>query len=152
MRGRHAIGNKPFGNIHLDYIRYKDKEKDIRQIYKRVKMDYLKNENLDIDIEKVYLKERFIFYNLEKKRYYFNIFVMVLSAFLSGFFIKYIENYIIAMSTFIIFVIMLINSLFNVHNCIRENDKKYKYYVICMEVLKEIKDENDGLNKIKEVV
>ncbi|CDH90782.1 hypothetical protein CB17B1793 [Clostridium botulinum B str. Eklund 17B (NRP)] len=151
MRGKHAIGNRPFGNIHLDYIRYKDSDKDVRQMYERVKNDYLKNENLDIDLEKAYLNERFISYKGDIGKDYFNVLMISLAAFLGGISTQYFNRPIMTLAILLAFIIIVVKSFSNIHTKVMLNKEKYehKYYIICIEALKEIEHEQNSIIEVK---
>ncbi|MGN2370923.1 hypothetical protein [Clostridium sp. ZBS14] len=151
MRGKHAIGNRPFGNIHLDYIRYKDSDKDVRQMYERVKNDYLKNENLDIDLEKAYLNERFISYKGDIGKDYLNVLMISLAAFLGGISTQYFNRPIMTLAILLAFIIIVVKSFSNIHTKVMLNKEKYehKYYIICIEALKEIEHEQNSIIEVK---
>ncbi|EES50255.1 hypothetical protein NE172_10300 [Clostridium botulinum] len=153
MRGKHAIGNRPFGNIHLDYIRYKDSDKDIRQMYERVKNDYLKNKNLDMDLEKAYLNERFISYKGDIGKYYLNVLMISLAAFLGGIFTQYFNRSFMTLSILIAFIIIVVKFFSNIHTKIMLNKEKYehKYYIICIEALKEIEHEQNSIIELENI-
>ncbi|WP_315080513.1 hypothetical protein [uncultured Clostridium sp.] len=153
MRGKHAIGNRPFGNIHLDYIKYKDSDKDIRRMYERVKSDYLKNENLDIDLEKAYLNERFISYRSDIGNYYLNALIMALAAFLGGISTQYSNRPIMTLAILLAFIFSVVKSFSNIHTKIMINKEKYehKYYIICIEALKEIEHEQNSIMEVEKI-
>lgn len=151
MRGKHAIGNRPFGNIHLDYVKYKDSDKDIRQMYERVKNDYLKNKNLDIDLEKAYLNERFISCRAYSEKYYLNILMIAVAAFLGGISTQYSNRSIMILAILLAFIIILVKSFSNIHIKAMLNKEKYehKYYIICIEALKEIEHEQNSIIEVE---
>lgn len=154
MKGRHSIGNKPFGNIHLDYIKYKRKEKDIKQIYEKVKSEYLTNDNLDIDLERAYLNHRFIYNNGIKKRYYFNMLLIGVTAFFSIIFEKYLKSSIIDIITFAAIIFVIGKCILKIHTEVRYKKEEYehKYYIICMKVLKEIENNKLNENELKNII
>ncbi len=45
-----------FDSIHDNYKKYKNEEKDIKEIYETVKKDYIEDTKLDVTLEKIYKK------------------------------------------------------------------------------------------------
>jgi hypothetical protein len=146
MKSKHENGSRPFGNIHADYYKYKEEDKEIRQMYERVKNDYFKKEKLDITLEKIYLEERFTHYKVDTQMYYFNIIIMTFAAFVSGIFSGYSKNPIIAVIAFFV-LILLISKVFTYFNKkkVCKEEYEHKYYVISLQVLEEIQKERSNI-------
>ena len=146
MGSKHETGSRPFRNIHIDYNKYKEEDKEIRIMYERVKKDYLKNDKLDITLEKIYLEERFIRYRGDTRIYYFNTLIMILAAFMSGMFSEYFKKPFIAFIAFFL-LILLVSKTFKYLDEKRASKEEYehKYYNISLQVLDEMQRERNDI-------
>lgn len=146
MRSKHETGSKPFKNIHIDYNRYKENDKEIKLMYERVKKDYLKNDNLDITLERIYLEERFIRYRGDIRMYYFNSLIMILAAFVGGMFSEYFKKPFTALIAFFALILLIIKT-FKYLDEKKANKEEYehKYYNISLQVLDEIQRERNEI-------
>jgi uncharacterized membrane protein len=146
MKSKHETGNRPFGNIHVDYINYKEEDKEIRQMYERIKSEYMKNDELDITLEKIYLEERFTYYRSHTRKYYFNTMIMVLAAFISGMFSQYFKNPFISLIALIILILMIRKTfLYFDEKKVNKEEYEHKYYNISLQVLNEIQEERSSI-------
>lgn len=146
MGSKHETGSRPFRNIHIDYNKYKEDDKEIRLMYERVKKDYLKNRKLDITLEKIYLEERFVQYKGYTRMYYFNILIMILAAFMGGMFSEYFKKPLLAFMAFFLLILLVIKA-FKYLDEKRASKEEYehKYYNISLQVLDEIQREKNDI-------